>query len=87
MAPGTQQLNICIHKTRTWPPLLSSPTARHINIAIVQAPKGFMYQLLEGVCDFCHQNRVLHRDLKPQNLLISQVATKPQNHLGAPKAC
>lgn len=33
--------------------------------------KTFLYQLLRGVA-FCHQNRVLHRDLKPQNLLISR---------------
>ena len=33
--------------------------------------KSFMYQLLQGIA-FCHENRVLHRDLKPQNLLINQ---------------
>ena len=32
--------------------------------------KSFMYQLLQGIA-FCHDNRVLHRDLKPQNLLIN----------------
>ncbi|KAJ3416194.1 negative regulator of the PHO system [Chytridiales sp. JEL 0842] len=33
--------------------------------------KTFMFQLLRGIA-FCHENRVLHRDLKPQNLLINQ---------------
>ena len=33
--------------------------------------KSFMYQLLSGIA-FCHDNRVLHRDLKPQNLLINK---------------
>lgn len=32
--------------------------------------KSFMWQLLRGIA-FCHDNRVLHRDLKPQNLLIN----------------
>lgn len=32
--------------------------------------KSFLYQLLLGV-SYCHQHRVLHRDLKPQNLLIN----------------
>jgi len=31
--------------------------------------KLFIYQLLSGVA-FCHTRRVMHRDLKPQNLLI-----------------
>ena len=33
--------------------------------------KTFTYQLLKGIA-FCHENRVLHRDLKPQNLLINK---------------
>lgn len=33
--------------------------------------KYFQWQLLEGLA-FCHENKILHRDLKPQNLLITK---------------
>jgi len=33
--------------------------------------KSFLQQLLKGIA-FCHDHRVLHRDLKPQNLLINR---------------
>lgn len=42
----------------------------HHNQLEPQQVKSLMFQLLRGVC-FCHDNRVLHRDLKPQNLLIN----------------
>ncbi|XP_047341655.1 cell division control protein 2 homolog A isoform X1 [Impatiens glandulifera] len=33
--------------------------------------KRFLYQILRGIT-YCHSHRVLHRDLKPQNLLIDR---------------
>ncbi|KAK9507089.1 hypothetical protein O3M35_008905 [Rhynocoris fuscipes] len=39
----------------------------HPNIELV---KSYLYQILQAIL-FCHKRRVLHRDLKPQNLLIA----------------
>ncbi|KAJ1621026.1 protein serine/threonine kinase [Pavlovales sp. CCMP2436] len=37
----------------------------------IRTLKSLLFQLLRGVA-FCHDRRVLHRDLKPQNLLINK---------------
>jgi len=33
--------------------------------------RSYLFQLIRGIA-YCHQHRVLHRDLKPQNLLINR---------------
>ncbi|NXY89137.1 CDK5 kinase, partial [Alcedo cyanopectus] len=43
--------------------------------------QSFMYQLLKGLA-FCHSRNVLHRDLKPQNLLINRVRAWPGRAVG-----
>lgn len=35
--------------------------------------KFFMYQIFKGI-HYCHKMKVLHRDMKPQNILVTEVA-------------
>ena len=36
-----------------------------------QKVKTYIYQLLKAI-DYCHRQHVVHRDVKPENLLIKQ---------------
>lgn len=46
----------------------SIPTGQLMDKTLV---KSYCHQILEGIL-YCHRRRVLHRDLKPQNLLIDK---------------
>ncbi|CAF1013173.1 unnamed protein product, partial [Didymodactylos carnosus] len=41
------------------------------NIMNIKNVRLFLYQLLRGL-EYCHSRKILHRDLKPQNLLINE---------------
>lgn len=46
----------------------SLPPEKHLDSQLV---KSYLYQITNAIL-FCHRRRVLHRDLKPQNLLIDK---------------
>jgi cyclin-dependent kinase len=48
--------------------VIDSKGKNGLNIKMV---KSFLYQILKGV-DYIHKKKVLHRDLKPQNILINK---------------
>ncbi|XP_054156118.1 cyclin-dependent kinase 1-like [Oppia nitens] len=49
----------------------SLPTNQLVDEKLV---KSYLYQILEAMV-FCHSRRVIHRDLKPQNLLLDSKGT------------
>jgi cyclin-dependent kinase 2 len=47
--------------------------------------KSYLFQLVRGIA-FCHSHRVLHRDLKPQNLLIDRAGALKLADFGLARA-
>ena len=63
----TQLVKVCL-----WS---QCPTSRPhwSSLGAVALPQSFMYQLIKGTAH-CHLHGVMHRDLKPQNLLVGEDA-------------
>jgi len=38
----------------------------------IDTARNHIYQVLKGI-EFCHQNNILHRDVKPENVLVSKL--------------
>ena len=60
----TEKINRSINAIKEINHLAALLTGLHLYLL-----QSYLYQILQAIL-FCHQRRVIHRDLKPQNLLI-----------------
>ena len=67
--------------------LLPLACSRHspLRAVVLLLWQSYMFQLLRGTA-FCHSHGVLHRDLKPQNLLVDRVGTLKLADFGLARA-
>lgn len=70
-----------VHHTNSW----FSSSARPCNCCPPFHLQSYLYQLLKGI-DACHRRGVMHRDLKPQNLLVDRTGTLKLADFGLARA-
>ncbi len=64
------------------PRSLTPPCEAIVDMRLV---KSYMYQMLKGM-EFCHARGIMHRDLKPQNLLVDKHGTLKLADFGLARA-